>query len=116
MIKLIPLLLAVILVFYLVQWARRRQLMGGVKTPAQINRMKVPVVLKETWTQLYETSSKDEAQKLKIHLEELEIQNIVYEQGKKGVDGKPMPGLGCAVPKSQLKRAQSLLFRFLDKK
>lgn len=115
MIRWLPLLIIVGLIIYLANWARRWYLYGGytLKGPS---RMFKPDGAKDAWIQIYETASKDEADQLKAHFEELEIQSILYEQGKKGIDGHQNPGIGFAVPKTQLSRAQNLLFRFLDRK
>ncbi len=114
MMKLVALGLAVFLIFYFFNWARRKNLYGDTKE-VETKKIKLPEILKESWIQLYETASKAEAQQLKAHLEELEVQSILYEQGKKSVDGKELPGIGFVVPKSQLRRAQNLLFRFLER-
>jgi hypothetical protein len=110
----LPLLIIVGLVLYLVSWFRSRYLYGPVRSQ-KVSKPRIPESLKEMWIQLYETNSQDEAQKIKAYLEELEVKNIQYEQGKKGIDGNPLPGIGLAVPKSHLRRAQNLLFRFLER-
>jgi len=115
MLRWLPLLIILGLVIYLVAWMRRWYLYGNPSPKLPSNPFKKEL-MKESWIQIYETASKDEADQLKAHFEELEIQSIIYEQGKKGVDGKSLPGIGFAVPRSQLLRAQNLLFRFLDRK
>ncbi len=115
MLRWLPVLIIVGLLVYLVAWARRWYLYGGsapnFSKPSPFKKE----MLRESWIQIYETASKEEADRLKAHFEELEIQSIAYEQGKKALDGKSLPGIGLAVPKSQLSRAQNLLFRFLDR-
>ena len=116
MLRWLPLLIIVGLLAYLVAWMRRWYLYGSSSSPKISSNPFKKEMLKESWIQIYETASKDEADQLKAHFEELEIQSLIYEQGKKGVDGKSLPGIGFAVPRSQLSRAQNLLFRFLDRK
>ncbi|MBI4971109.1 MAG: hypothetical protein HZC17_04635 [Candidatus Omnitrophica bacterium] len=117
MIRWLPLIILIGLLVYLVVWARKWYMYGGANTPTfTLPKPFRKESLKESWIQIYETASKDEADQLKAHFEELEIQSIAYEQGKKGVDGKSNPGIGFAVPRSQMLRAQNLLFRFLDRK
>ncbi len=115
MLRWLPLLIIVGLVIYLAAWMRRWYLYGNSSPKISYKPFKKEG-LKESWIQIYETASRDEADQLKAHFEELEIQSITFEQGKKSVDGKSNPGIGFAVPKSQLQHAQSLLFRFLDRR
>lgn len=114
MIRWLPLIIILGLLVYLTAWMRRWYLYGNSAPKISSNLFKKEF-FKEGWIQIYETASKEEADQLKAHFEELEIQTIAYEQGKKGVDGKSLPGIGFAVPRSQLLRAQNLLFRFLDR-
>ena len=117
MIRWLPLIILLGLLVYLVAWARKWYLYGQGNGPTFFAPKPFKKdTLKESWIQIYETASKDEADQLKAHFEELEIQTIAYEQGKKSVDGKSNPGIGFAVPRSQMLRAQNLLFRFLDRK
>jgi len=115
MLRWLPLIIIVALVFYLVSWMRGRYLYGPSK-PKEVPKPRLKGDSRESWSQLYQTDSKEEAQQLKAHMEELDVQCIYFEQGKKGVDGNPLPSFGFVVPKSQLRQAQNFLFRFLERK
>ena len=65
----------------------------------------------ETWVQVYETSSMDEARSLKARLEEDELECILYEQGKKDIHGNSLKGIGIAVPKTSMSHAQQIISR-----
>lgn len=66
---------------------------------------------RENWFQVYETSSLDEARMLQARLQELEVECIVYEQGKKDIHGNKLPGIGIVVPKTAVPRAQNVITR-----
>ena len=66
---------------------------------------------RETWIQIYETASIDEARTLQARLEEEEIECILYEQGKKDIHGNLLKGIGVAVPKSAAPHAQGVVSR-----
>ncbi len=68
----------------------------------------------ETWLQVYETASPDEARTLRARLQEEEIDCIVYEQGKKDIHGNAMKGYGVAVPKIAAAHSQSVISRSLS--
>ncbi|MBI4398030.1 MAG: hypothetical protein HY586_02770 [Candidatus Omnitrophica bacterium] len=116
MLRWIPILMIVGLIVYLVAWTRRQYLYGGGMPKKITIKPFTKEMLRESWIQIYETASKEEADQLRAHFEELEIQSITFEQGKKNIEGKNLPGIGFAVPKTQMSRAQNLLFRFLDRK
>lgn len=66
---------------------------------------------KEPWVQVYETASQDEAGLIQAHLQEEEVECLVYEQGKKDIHGNPLKGIGIAVPKSSVPLAQKVISR-----
>lgn len=65
----------------------------------------------ETWVQVYETASMEEARVLQARLQEEEIECIIYEQGKKDIHGQAMKGVGVAVPKTSVSQAQAIISR-----
>ena len=66
---------------------------------------------KESWVQVYETASWDEARHIQARLQEEEVECILYEQGKKDIAGNPPRGIGVAVPKTSLNLAQKIISR-----
>ena len=66
---------------------------------------------RETWIQIYETASVEEARVLQARLQEEEIECIVYEQGKRDIHGNSLKGIGVAVPKSAASHAQGIVSR-----
>ncbi|HNV85967.1 MAG TPA: hypothetical protein PKL97_03235 [Candidatus Omnitrophota bacterium] len=68
-------------------------------------------VSRRDWAQVYETALRDEALRIQARLEEEGIECIVYEQGKKDIYGKPLPGIGVSVPKPSLSLAQKIISR-----
>ena len=77
---------------------------GGKKFRAKSNP-------RETWMQVYETATLQEARALQARLQEEEVQCVVYEQGKKDIHGNELKGVGIAVPKSLSRLAQSIISR-----
>ena len=65
----------------------------------------------ETWVQVYETASMDEGRMIQARLQEEEVECVLYEQGKKDIHGNSLVGIGIAVPRSALSRAQSVISR-----
>jgi hypothetical protein len=66
---------------------------------------------RETWVQVYETASMEEARVLQARLQEEEIECVVYEQGKRDIHGNSMKGVGVAVPKTSAPQAQAIIAR-----
>ena len=66
---------------------------------------------KEPWVQVYETASLDDARLIQAHLQEEEVECLVYEQGKKDIYGNSLKGIGIAVPKSSVPLAQKIISR-----
>ena len=66
---------------------------------------------RETWVQVYDTDSFEEAQSIQVRLEEEDLDCLVYEQGRKDVHGNPLRGFGIAVPRTTVPRAQNIIAR-----
>jgi hypothetical protein len=66
---------------------------------------------KDSWVQVYETDSWEEARLIQTRLLDEKIESIVYEQGKKDIHGQPLRGIGIAVPKSVMSFAQKIISR-----
>lgn len=66
---------------------------------------------KEPWVQVYETASPDDAHLIQAHLQEEEVECLIYEQGKKDIYGNTLKGIGVAVPKSSVPLAQKIISR-----
>lgn len=101
-------------VLYLLSyWARRQAALPrpGPGAPKQSPWLRVKKNPRETWVQVYETATLDEARGLQARLEEQEVECIVYEQGKKDIYGNALKGVGVAVPKTSVPRAQSIISR-----
>lgn len=99
-------------VVYLVVALRR----GGLRGEQPRSRTKAhPRVPKgERWAQVYETDRPEEVQLLQARLEENDIPVLVYEQGKKDLSGRPLPGIGLLVPRPKLADAQAVVVRYLE--
>lgn len=81
---------------------------GGGKGRKWLRTKKDP---SETWVQVYETVSMEEAKAMRARMQEEEIECVVYEQGKKSIDGSAPKGVGLAVPKSAVAFAQGIIAR-----
>ena len=66
---------------------------------------------KEPWVQVYETASHEDARLIQAHLQEEEVECLIYEQGKKDIYGNLLKGIGIAVPKSSVPLAQKIISR-----
>lgn len=66
---------------------------------------------REAWIQVYETASEDDAHLIQARLQEEEVECILYEQGKKDIQGNPLKGIGIAVSKSAVPLAQKIISR-----
>ena len=102
-------------VLYLLSWWGRRQLIPpptDKENAPKINRWFRPKINpRETWLQVYETASLQEAQDLQARLQEEEIECILYEQGKRDIHGNSLKGIGVAVPKTAASQAQRIISR-----
>lgn len=65
----------------------------------------------EIWLQVYETDSLDEAKTLRAKLQEQEVECVLYEQGKKDIQGNALKAIGIATPKSSSRLAQNVISR-----
>lgn len=66
---------------------------------------------RELWVQVYETASTEDAYIIQARLQEEEVECILYEQGKKDIQGNSLKGIGVAVPKSSVPLAQKVISR-----
>ncbi len=101
---------------YLYDWLKRKQVSyPKLQPPSNLfkrNRFKIDP--QELWVQVFETSEREEAERLKARLEEEDIKTIMVEQAKRDLQGNTPPGIGLAVPRSALITAQSLICRYLE--
>ena len=67
--------------------------------------------VKETWVQVYETASLEEANEIQERLLTEKLDCVVYEQGKKDIHGHSPKGVGIAVPKMSVGLAQKIISR-----
>ncbi len=100
-------------IFLYAVWAWGR---GGRKIFQQAGEVKSPRFRTkrdpwETWLQVYETESLEEARVLQAKLQEQELECVLYEQGKKDIHGNSLKGIGIAVPKSSARLAQNIISR-----
>lgn len=65
----------------------------------------------DSWVQVYDTDSFDEAKSLQAHLEEEDLECFLYEQGRKDIHGNQLKGYGIAVPKASVAQAQKIISR-----
>ena len=85
---------------------------GKVYLPS--SRFAAPVKLNETWSQLYETDSLEEINSIRMRLGEEALTFIVFEQGKRSLDGSTPKKFGIVVPKGHLVRGQTILTKALN--
>ena len=80
-------------------------------TPKKANQRYRARNAREPWVQVYETASQEESHLIQARLQEQEIECILYEQGKKDIQGNPLKGIGVACPKSAVPLAQKIISR-----
>jgi len=80
-------------------------------SPEKASRRYRPRPTREPWAQVYETASVDEAYMIQARFQEEEVNCVLYEQGKKDLQGQSLKGIGIAVPKSSLPLAQKIISR-----
>ena len=68
----------------------------------------------EIWSQLYETDSPEEMNSIRMRLGEETLNFVVFEQGKRDLEGKTLKNFGIVMPKSHLSRGQTILTRVLS--
>lgn len=113
MTKFLIYLLVVGACLYFLSWWGKRQQSGGAspapfKGPKPFRAKRTPG---EIWVQVYETASLDEGRLLQARLQEDELECVLYEQGRKDINGNPLKGIGIAVPKSFAPNAQRIISR-----
>ena len=101
-----------IMAYALLLWGRviRSPFLSSGTYPKSNQRFR-PRNGREPWVQVYETSSTDDAYLIQARLQEEEVDCVVYEQGKKDIQGNSLKGIGIAVPKSSLPLAQKVISR-----
>ncbi len=110
----ITLLLIGSVMYVFVEWNRRR---GAGSTPPKEGMSRNRLWFRgkknpqEIWVQVYETASMEEARGLQARLQEEELECVLYEQGKKDIHGQSLKGVGIAVPKPAVPRAQGIISR-----
>ena len=98
--------------YFLSWWGRRSGGWGFKKEDSAPSRgFRSKADPREIWIQVYETDSLDEGRGLQARLQEEEVECILYEQGKKDIHGNPLKGIGVAVPKTAIHRAQTIINR-----
>ena len=70
-----------------------------------------PRSTREPWVQVYETGSTEDAYIIQARLQEEEVECLLYEQGKRDIQGNSLKGIGIAVPKSSVPLAQKIISR-----
>ena len=63
----------------------------------------------ELWVQVYDTESNSDVRKIQKKFQDMGIQCLVYEQGKKDVYGEVLKHYGISVPRASVGESQSIL-------
>lgn len=84
---------------------------SSFQTLSKSNQRFRPKIGREPWVQVYETSSSEDAYLIQARLQEEEVECLIYEQGKKDIQGNSLKGIGIVVPKSSLPLAQKVISR-----
>ena len=110
MIRLILIYVFVFLLIYLIYttWSRKKNSEERVPSSKERFRSKTE---KGLWVQVYDTGSLEDATRVIARLEEEELNCVMYEKGKKDVQGNAMNGFGVVVPRSAVSRAQTVISR-----
>ncbi len=116
MTRVTALAISLLMLFYLLHWITKWRLpQANVQAPAVRSWKKKKLKPGETWVQVFETASREEAAFIQMRLEEENIAVTVFEQAKKNLSGVTPPGFGIVVPKEQSPYAQQLIFRYLER-
>ena len=100
--------------YFLSWWGKRGEKLGAKPEPSKPSRGFRPKTSPgEIWVQVYETHSVEEGRSFQARLQEEEVECILYEQGKKDIQGNLLKGIGIAVPKSAVSHAQNVINRML---
>ncbi len=102
------------IVYLLWTWGRKQQATPPTEaseTPKSRFKFRGKRNPAEIWVQVYETASLKEARMLQAHLQEEEVECLLYEQGKKDIHGNLLKGVGVAVPKTAVSHAQNIISR-----
>ena len=95
-------------------WSRRQvipQSSGKGNLPKPVRWFRPKRNPGEIWVQVYETASVEEGRMLQARLQEEEVECVLYEQGRKDINGNPLKGIGIAVPKTETPHAQRIISR-----
>ncbi|GEM_PF-762496 len=116
MTHLTALAISLLMLLYLLHWITKWRLpQANVQAPVVRSWKKKKLKPGETWVQVFETASREEAAFIQMRLEEENIAVTVFEQAKKNLSGVTPPGFGIVVPKEQSPYAQQLIFRYLER-
>jgi len=102
---------------FLYDWLKKRESQQSEKdkTPKKAyKKYQAKINPQEPWVEIFETAEREEVTRLKVRLEEEDINVILIEQGKKDLQGNVPPGISLAVPKSHAQSAQNLICRYLE--
>lgn len=106
-------ILLAVLGYALLLWRRvaRGDFSSANKPAPKANVRFRPRNVREPWVQVYETASTEDAHAIQARLQEEEVECLIYEQGKRDIQGNPLKGIGIVVPKSGLPLAQKIISR-----
>ena len=108
--------ISLLMLLYLLHWITKWRLpKTNVQAPPVRSWKKKKLKPGETWVQVFETASREEAAFIQMRLEEENIAVTVFEQAKKNLSGIIPPAFGIVVPKEQSPYAQQLIFRYLER-
>ncbi len=101
-----------ILAYAILLWQRmRRGNFSELKPTFKSNQRYRHWNAREPWVQVYETASSEDAYLILARLQEEEVECLLYEQGKRDIQGNSLKGIGVAVPKSSAPLAQKIISR-----
>jgi len=110
--------LLIVAIAYLYDWLKKNRSQTASKgdaPPKKIyKRYQEKSKPQESWVQVFETATSEEANRLKARLEEEDVRVVIVEQAKKDLQGNVPPGISLIVPKSHLRAAQNLICRYLE--
>jgi len=100
-----------ILGYALFLWRKMRRVTLPSTTPSKSSQRFRIRNTREPWVQVYETASSEDAHLIQARLQEEEVECLLYEQGKRDIQGNSLKGIGIAVPKSSVPLAQKVISR-----
>ena len=104
-------IIATLIALYVIRLskANRSPMEPSTAKPKSKIRMKKKPVRGDFWAQVYDTDSAEEARKIEKKFNDIGIQCLVYEQGKKDVYGDLLKHYGVSVPHDSINKAQAIL-------